>query len=61
MWDAKRQTIWLASGITVGTLVIYFDAHDDLGNFEPWVFVFWETILLGIIAVMFYIYSRKSG
>lgn len=60
MWDTKRQLIWLAGGITLGTFVVYGDAHDETGRFDFEVFLFWETILLVIIAVMFYLYSRKK-
>jgi hypothetical protein len=60
MWDTKRQIIWLAGGITVGTLIIYLEARDELGQFEPSVFVFWEIILLVIIATLFFLYSRKK-
>jgi uncharacterized membrane protein len=61
VWDAKRQFIWLAAGITIGTLIVYADAHDDDGNFVPRFFIFMELLLLLIISVMFWIYSRKRG
>ena len=60
MWDAKRQFIWLAAGISIGTLIVYADAHDDNGNFVPRFFIFMELLLLLIISVMFWIYSRKK-
>jgi hypothetical protein len=60
-WDAKRQFIWLATGIGVGTVIVYLDAHDDNGNFVPSFFIFMELLLLAIISVMFYVYSRKKG
>ena len=60
MWDAKRQFIWLAAGISIGTLIVYADAHDDDGNFVPRFFIFMELLLLSIISVMFWIYSRKK-
>jgi hypothetical protein len=60
MWDTKRQIIWLAAGIIVGSFVLYGDAHDEQGRFDPAYFIQLETLLLIIIAVMFYIYSRKS-
>ena len=59
MWDTKRQIIWLVAGISVGTFIVYQDARDDFGRFDATVFVFWEIILLIIIAVLFYLYSRK--
>ena len=61
MWDSKRQFIWLASGLTVGTFIVYLDAYDEDGNFVPRFFIFMESLLLIIISVMFYIYSRKKG
>ena len=60
MWDTKRQIIWLATGITVGTFIVYLDAHDETGRFDRSVFVFWEIILLLIILTLFYLYSRKQ-
>ncbi|HEU5235969.1 MAG TPA: hypothetical protein VFU37_02440 [Pyrinomonadaceae bacterium] len=59
MWDTKRQIIWLVAGISFGTFIVYLDARDDFGRFDATVFVFWEIILLIIIAVLFYLYSRK--
>lgn len=59
MWDTKRQIIWLIAGISFGTFIVYLDARDDFGRFDATVFVFWEIILLIIIAVLFYLYSRK--
>jgi hypothetical protein len=60
MWDAKRQFIWLAAGLMLGTFVAYADAHDEGGTFVPRFFVFMETLVLGIIAFLFYLYSRKN-
>ncbi len=61
MWDAKRQFIWLAAGLTLGTLVAYSDAHDEDGTFVPSFFIFMESLVLIIIAILFFIYSRKRG
>ncbi|HEV2828590.1 MAG TPA: hypothetical protein VGW76_13410 [Pyrinomonadaceae bacterium] len=60
MWDTKRQFIWLAVGLALGTFVAFSDAHDEQGVFVPRFFIFMESLVLGIIALMFYIYSRKS-
>jgi hypothetical protein len=60
MWDAKRQFIWLTAGLVLGTLVAYSDAHDEDGIFIPSFFVFMESLVLGIIALLFYLYSRKQ-
>jgi hypothetical protein len=60
MWDAKRQFIWLAAGLALGTFVAYSDAHTEDGVFVPRFFVFMESLVLGIIALLFYLYSRKK-
>ena len=60
MWDSKRQFIWLAAGLALGTFVAYQDAHDEDGTFVPRFFVFMETLVLGIITLLFYVYSRKK-
>ena len=59
-WDAKRQFIWLAAGLVLGTLIAYSDAHDEEGTFIPPFFVFMESLVLIIIAALFYLYSRKT-
>ncbi len=61
MWDTKRQIIWLAAGLTLGTLVAYQDSFDEDGRFVWRFFVFMESLVLIIITVLFYIYSRKKG
>jgi hypothetical protein len=60
MWDAKRQFIWLAGGLALGTLIAYQDAHTEDGTFVPRFFVFMESMVLVIITTLFYIYSRKK-
>jgi hypothetical protein len=60
-WDTKRQAIWLAAGLLLGTFVAYSDAHDEDGTFVPRFFIFMESLVLIIIAVLFYIYSRKRN
>ena len=61
MWDKKRQLIWLAGGLILGTLVAYSDAHDEDGSFVPRFFIFMESLVLIIILTLFYIYSRRKG
>jgi len=60
MWDTKRQIIWLAGGISFGTFIVYSDARDEFGRFQPTVFVFWEVVLLAIVLILFWLYSRKK-
>lgn len=59
MWDAKRQFIWLAAGLALGTFVAYSDSFTEERVFVPRFFVFMESLVLGIIALLFYVYSRK--
>jgi cell division protein FtsW (lipid II flippase) len=61
MWDTKRQIIWLLAGISFGTFIVYQDSRDEFGRFDGTVFVFWEIILLAIIATLFWLYSRKKS
>ena len=60
MWDTKRQIIWLVAGVSFGTFIVYNDAKDEFGRFDPTVFVFWEIVLLAIIVTLFWLYSRKK-
>jgi cell division protein FtsW (lipid II flippase) len=60
MWDTKRQIIWLVAGVSFGTFIVYQDAKDEFGRFQPSVFVFWEIILLAIIVTLFWLYSRQK-
>jgi hypothetical protein len=60
MWDAKRQFIWLAAGLALGTFVAYSDAHTEDGVFVPRFFVFMESLVLIIVTILFYIYSKKN-
>lgn len=60
MWDAKRQLIWLATGLIFGTVFLYPLAYDDAGRFDLEYFIQLETMLVVIIGVMFYVYGRKS-
>jgi len=60
MWDRRRQIVWLAAGLIVGTFVAFSDAHDEDGIFIPRFFVFMETLVLLIIATLLFIYSRRK-
>jgi cell division protein FtsW (lipid II flippase) len=60
VWDAKRQTIWLATALVIATLVVYQDAHDEAGRFDPGYFALLEIVFLLVIILMFYVYSRQK-
>jgi hypothetical protein len=60
MWDRKRQIIWLTVGLVLGTFWLYPLAHDDAGRFDSQYFLQLESLLVVVIAVMFYVYSRKA-
>ena len=59
MWDKKRQWIWLIGGLVVGTYISYSDSLLDDGTFVPSFFVFMESLVLLIMAGLFYFYSRR--
>ena len=61
MWDTKRQIIWLAVGLFVGTFFVYSAAFDEDRRFDRDLFILMEMLLLIIMTVMFYIYSRKKN
>jgi len=61
VWDKKRQLIWIIGGVLMGTFVAYSNSFDeDSGNFVPRFFIFMETLILLIMAGLFYFYSRRS-
>ena len=60
MWDKKRQYIWIIGGFLMGTYVAYSNAIDDDGQFVFSFFVFMETLILLIMAGLFYLYSRRN-
>ena len=60
MWDKKRQYIWIIGGFLMGTYVAYFNSIDDDGVFVFSFFVFMETLILLIMAGLFYLYSRRG-
>jgi len=59
VWDKKRQLIWLAGGLLMGTYVAYSNSIDDDGTFVLSFFIFMETVILLIMAGLFYLYSRR--
>jgi hypothetical protein len=51
----------LVAGLAMGTFVAYSNAIDDDGRFVLSFFIFMETLILIIIAVLFFVYSRKKS
>lgn len=60
MWDKKRQLIWIVGGVLMGTYVAYSNAITDEGQFSLSFFVFMESLILLIMAGLFYLYSRRG-
>jgi hypothetical protein len=60
MWDTKRQLIWLGVGLLFGTFSLYPLAYDDDGRFDLQYFAQLEVLLIIVVCVMFYVYSRKK-
>ena len=60
MWDRKRKIIWLLSGLVFGTFFLYPLAREESGNLDWTYFLQLEALLLIVLAVMLYIYSRKQ-
>jgi hypothetical protein len=60
VWDKKRQYIWIIGGVLMGTYVAYSNAINDDGEFVFSFFVFMETLILLIMAALFYLYSRRG-
>jgi hypothetical protein len=59
VWDRKRQWIWIIGGLAMGTFVAYSNAIDDDHVFSLRFFVFMESLILLIMAGLFYLYSRR--
>ena len=61
MWDKKRQWIWIVGGVLMGTFVAYSNSFDeDDGHFVVSFFIFMESLILLIMAGLFYFYSKRS-
>ena len=60
MWDKKRQWIWIIGGFLMGTFVAYSNSITDDGEFVFSFFVFMETLIVLIMAGLFYLYSRRG-
>lgn len=59
MWDRKRQLIWIVGGVLMGTYVAYFNSFLDDGTFVLSFFIFMEALILLIMGVLFFLYSKK--
>ena len=59
MWDRKRQIVWILGGLLIGTYVAYSDSFLDDGTFVPRFFIFMEALVVIIMGVLFYFYSRR--
>ena len=59
MWDKKRKLIWIIGGLLMGTYVAYSNSITDEGDFVFSFFVFMETLIVLIMAGLFYLYSRR--
>lgn len=59
MWDRKRQLIWLVAGFAFGSFFLYPLARDESGQTDWAYFLQLDALLLIVIAVMFFVYSRK--
>jgi hypothetical protein len=59
VWDKKRQLIWVLGGLVIGTYVAISDSFLDDGTFVWSFFIFMETLVLLIMAVLFYVYSKR--
>jgi hypothetical protein len=59
VWDTKRKLIWIVGGVLMGTFVAYSNSITDDGEFSLKFFVFMETLILLIMAGLFYFYSRR--
>ena len=60
-WDRKRQLIWVAGGLIIGTYIAYSDSLLEDGTFVPRFFIFMEAMVLLIMAGLFYLYSRRKN
>jgi hypothetical protein len=59
VWDKKRQAVWIAAGLILGTYISYSDSLNEDGKLVVSFFVFMESLVLVIMGVLLYLYSRK--
>jgi len=53
--------MWIVAGLILGTYISYSDSLDEGGKFVPTFFIFMETLVLIIMGVLFFIYSRRKN
>lgn len=61
MWDRKRQVVWLVVGLAFGTFFLYPVARDESGQTDWSFFAQLELLLLAVMTVMLYVYSRRGS
>ena len=59
VWDRKRQVIWIAGGLVMGTYIAYSDSLDETGKLGIRFFLFMEALIVLIMVALLYLYSRK--
>ena len=59
MWDKKRQAVWILGGLIIGTYISYSDSLDENGKLVVSFFIFMETLIVIIMGVLFWLYSRR--
>lgn len=59
-WGTRQKIVWLIAGLLLGSFVAYQDSHDEDGTFVLGFFIFMESLVLLIIGVLFFIYSRRK-
>lgn len=61
VWDKKRQAVWIAAGLILGTYISYSDSLNEDGELVVSFFVFMETLVLLIMGLLLFLYSRRRG
>ena len=59
VWDRKRQVIWIIGGLVMGTYIAYSDSLDETGKLGIRFFIFMEALIVLIMVVLLYLYSRR--
>jgi hypothetical protein len=59
VWDKKRQIVWIAGGLILGTYIAYSDSLDENGKLVISFFIFMEALIMTIMGVLFWLYSRR--